>query len=244
MAREPAPFRVAQSPDRGTRERNPRIGQWISSRSTESRPSRFRLASAERCRSPSAMSSGHTFVVTKISSRGTPPARMPSPTSSSLPYIAAVSMWRYPASSALGSRGSRRHRQASRCRAPAPGCARRCGYDDRVRHGSLREDGTGDQGKLTLACGERSSDGKRPGPERAPWFLPSDGGFSPAAPPRSPRRRSSSSSSSPRTRAWLHPAGRHRFHQHARRDLPGRAPSVLAPPTGVLRPPLPTMASQ
>ncbi len=35
-----------------------------------------------------------SFDVTKISSRGMPDASMASPTSFSLPYISAVSMWR------------------------------------------------------------------------------------------------------------------------------------------------------
>ena len=40
------------------------------------------------------------FVVTKISSRGTPLTRIASPTASSLPYCSDVSSSRYPASSA------------------------------------------------------------------------------------------------------------------------------------------------
>ena len=54
----------------------------------------MRLASAERRRSAGARSSYQTLVVTKTSSREIPLALSPAPTASSLPYIAAVSMWR------------------------------------------------------------------------------------------------------------------------------------------------------
>ena len=70
------------------------LGQWISSRSTYSRPSSDSEASSWR-RTPRPLSAdGSSFVVRKISSRDTPPAAIARPTSVSLPYIRAVSMWR------------------------------------------------------------------------------------------------------------------------------------------------------
>ena len=70
------------------------IGQWIRYRSNRSRPRRSALASNARRVSSKPWSSFHTLVVTKTSSRATPEARSPSPTSRSLPYSAAVSTCR------------------------------------------------------------------------------------------------------------------------------------------------------
>ena len=70
------------------------MGQWISSRSTLGTLSFLMLSRAERSKSRARRSLDQTLVVMKTSSRGTPEARSPSPTASSLPYIAAVSMCR------------------------------------------------------------------------------------------------------------------------------------------------------
>ena len=53
------------------------FGQWMSRRSTDGRPSFFRLSSTERSKSPAASLSCHTLVVTKTSSRLMPEARRP-----------------------------------------------------------------------------------------------------------------------------------------------------------------------
>src|SRR4029453_13977951 len=71
------------------------FGQWISSRSIASRRSLARLSFTERSRSCGASIVGCTLVVTMTSARS-PDARTPSPTSRSLSYICAVSIWRYP----------------------------------------------------------------------------------------------------------------------------------------------------
>ena len=63
-------------------------------------PSRRTLCSAARCSAPSRKLSGQTLVVSQISPRGTAEAAIAAPTSASLPYICAVSMCRYPISSA------------------------------------------------------------------------------------------------------------------------------------------------
>jgi hypothetical protein len=70
------------------------LGQWISNRSTLGSFSFLMLSRAERSKSRARRSLDQTFVVMNTSSRGTPEARSPSPTASSFPYIAAVSMWR------------------------------------------------------------------------------------------------------------------------------------------------------
>jgi hypothetical protein len=67
-------------------------GQWINQRSSWSTPSASRLA-AIVSRSRPALPEG-SLVVTKTSSRGTPLSRSARPTSRSLPYMVAVSMWR------------------------------------------------------------------------------------------------------------------------------------------------------
>ena len=61
------------------------FGQWRRRRSMRSMRSRLRLSSTERCKGPSEMRWGITFVVTKIVSRGTSEALIPSPTAASLP---------------------------------------------------------------------------------------------------------------------------------------------------------------
>jgi tripartite-type tricarboxylate transporter receptor subunit TctC len=65
-----------------------------------------------------------------------------------------------------------------------------------------------------------------------------------AVPPRSRRRRSFHVHHRIERALCFRAAGRHRVGQHARRDLPGDAPFVLAPAAGAFLPPLPTMAFQ
>src|SRR5262249_9341860 len=72
------------------------LGQWISRRSTSVRRSRARLSLVARSNSRGARCDCHTLVVMNTSLRGTREARRPSPTSRSLSYISAVSMWRSP----------------------------------------------------------------------------------------------------------------------------------------------------
>ena len=62
---------------------------------------RSRSDAMAEARTPSAVASSYqTLVVIQTASRGTPLAASAAPTSRSLPYIRAVSMWRYPSSSA------------------------------------------------------------------------------------------------------------------------------------------------
>jgi len=56
------------------------------------KPRVFRLCSTERAKSSARRYSCDTLVVRKISLRGTPETRMPSPTPRSVPYFQAVSM--------------------------------------------------------------------------------------------------------------------------------------------------------
>ena len=63
-------------------------------------PNSLRLLSNAASTLPSRMSVTASLVVTNTSLRSTPLSRMPCPTASSFSYSAAVSMWRYPASSA------------------------------------------------------------------------------------------------------------------------------------------------
>src|SRR5690348_5725297 len=85
-------------------------------RSTQSTPSRFklRLASATGSFRP-----GKNFVVMNTSPRGTPLSRNPCPTLSSLPYACAVSICRYPSSSAQRT-ASTHSRPFPTCQTPRP----------------------------------------------------------------------------------------------------------------------------
>src|SRR2546423_2664105 len=88
----------------------------MSQRSTCSRPSAARLSSSVSRSRPAR--SGQSFVVTNTSPRGTPPAASTRPTSRSLPYMYAVSTWRYPSSSA--ERTARSTAPPRACHVPSP----------------------------------------------------------------------------------------------------------------------------
>jgi hypothetical protein len=70
------------------------FGQCSSSRSIWSTARDASERSADRRRSSGAASPSQTFVVSQMSSRGTGESAIPRPTSASLPYMKAVSMWR------------------------------------------------------------------------------------------------------------------------------------------------------
>ena len=69
-------------------------GQWIRNRSIWSMPSTLRVSSKARRASSGRCAPLFSLLVTKISSRGMPEARMAAPTSRSFRYICAVSMCR------------------------------------------------------------------------------------------------------------------------------------------------------
>jgi len=69
-------------------------GQCSSIKSTKPVPSRSTLSRVDDSTAGRRKWSACTLLTTKTSSRGTPDARRPSPTSASLPYTCAVSRWR------------------------------------------------------------------------------------------------------------------------------------------------------
>src|SRR5262249_44843409 len=98
------PCRLAlASAGMGSRSGMSGLGQCTSRRATKSTPRFFKLCSTERAKSSARRYSCETLVVRKMSRRGKPEARMPSPTPRSVPYFQAVSMWRYPTFSAVAT---------------------------------------------------------------------------------------------------------------------------------------------
>ena len=86
----------------GTTEGARRFGGELAARNVSSTFSSFArledlkvaLSSTERAKSSARRFSWLTLVVRKMSPRGMPDARIASPTSGSVPYLRAVSMWR------------------------------------------------------------------------------------------------------------------------------------------------------